>query len=103
MLEAHLGLRGRFATASDADCPGRNPHAAGALGNQEDHPMKRTLIAAVSLLALTACQREPENQVDPGADTPTAEDAASEASAAADGAGSGDATGSAPAGSGSAP
>ena len=46
--------------------------------------MKRILIAAASLLALAACQREPETEVDLDAAAPAAEDVASEASAAAD-------------------
>ena len=60
--------------------------------------MKRTLIAAASLLALAACQREPETEADLDASAPAAEDVASEASAAADSAASGGTSGgSAPA------
>ena len=41
--------------------------------------MKRTLIAAASLLALAACQREPETEADLDASTTAAEDVANEA------------------------
>lgn len=55
--------------------------------------MKRTLIAAASLLALAACQREPETEADLDVAAPAAEDVASEASAVADGAASGGTSG----------
>lgn len=60
--------------------------------------MKRTLIAAVSLLALAACQREPETKTELDDAAPAAADVASEASAASDGAAPGETSaGSAPA------